>query len=187
MSFVVFLPFFLKNIRFLIDDGEISGTVVAGGYQSFQLPRLVLVIGIVYIPHLLFVIFHYFGLAALLARIIEPELASKEAGVHFGQKTNMLLIDMYLTSREDISSKTLLLARKYKLSGLLEVEFVGGVDEPVVSLFDVDEDVVVGSQLRVEELAEVGHLQKVPVLVLFYLQLAPAFAAAQVQFVLLGL
>jgi len=98
----------------------------------------------------------------------------------------MLLRDVYFAGREHVFRKALLFAGKDELLGLLEIELVGGVDEAVVSLFDFDEDVVVGPQLRVQELSEVRYLQEVSVLVLFYLQLASTVVidAVEVDFVL---
>lgn len=70
----------------------------------------------------------------------------------------MILRNMYFTGGKYVLRESLFLARKNEFLGLLEIEFVGRIYEPILCLLDFYKDVVIGFQLRIQKLSEIRHL-----------------------------
>lgn len=98
----------------------------------------------------------------------------------------MIFGDVQLTAGEDILAEALFLAGHDKLLVFLEVEFVGGVYQSILSAFDQQKYLVIRLQLSIKEFTEVRYLKKIFFLDFLNLQLSFGFQTCALHVVVSG-
>lgn len=64
---------------------------------------------------------------------------------------------MHLTCRENVAWKSLFFAREDEFFIFLEIEFISGIDKAILGLLDLDINVIVWFQLRIQKFSEVRY------------------------------